>query len=846
MDSKLKLLASYAFKKRKNVPTEFAMGEGLIGQCAVEKERILLANVPDDYIKINSGLGEAKPLNVIVLPVLFEGRLKAVIELASFDPFTQTHQDFLEGLTESIGIVLNTIESNSRTEALLVQSQSLAGELKSQQEVLRNTNEELEEKAILLANQKEEVENKNQEVEEARKALEEKANQLTLTSKYKSEFLANMSHELRTPLNSLQILAHELIANHDGNLTDKQIEFAKTINGCGDDLIQLINDILDLSKIESGYISVDYTPINFLSISKFVESTFNHISEAKHLKFSIEVEENLPEFIETDSQRLNQILKNLLSNSFKFTEKGEVKLKIYRANHNWKASNQNLDKAETVIAFEISDTGIGISKDKQNIIFEAFQQAEGSTSRKYGGTGLGLSISRGLSDLLGGAIELESEVDQGSKFTLFLPLDYSPVTESKEIGGEFKSVVKHGLKSSPKSTFQRSDIDLFFVDEVGDDRTDIKPDDKVLLIAEDDLRFAKIMLDKAHENGIKAVVTTKGNDMIDFINQFHPDAISMDLNMPDTSGWKILDRLKTDLTLRHLPIYIISGEDDRNNGMKRGARNFLVKPVKEEALKNMFADIHDFTNKKVKSLLVVDDNEQELSSIVQAVENKDIEIFTAKTAKEAVNLIREKFFDCVILDLVLPDADGLDIIKELENDKSDMETALIVYSAKDINKKEKVRLNRFANRIILKSAHSLDQLVDQTSLFLHRVHKDLPVKMKDIIENIHMSEDVLIGKKVLIVDDDVRNLFALTTALERFGLTVLSAESGKEAIHNLEKEKNIDIVLMDIMMPEMDGYETMKKIRSDKANKDLTIIAVTAKAMKATGRNALNREHLIT
>ncbi len=839
MDSKLNLIASYAYVKRKNSPTQYSMGEGLIGQVAVEKERMLLTNVPKDYIRISSGLGDARPQNVIILPVLFEDQLKAVIELASLDTFSQTHLDFLEGLTESIGIVLNTIESNSRTEELLVQSQSLASELKSQQEVLKMTNEELEEKAVLLANQKSEVEIKNQEVEEARKALEEKADQLALTSKYKSEFLANMSHELRTPLNSLQILANELISNRDGNLTDKQIQFAKTINACGDDLIQLINDILDLSKIESGYISVDYSPISFSEISRFVESTFNPISEAKHLNFTIEMDQSLPDQIETDSQRLNQILKNLLSNSFKFTEKGEVSLKIYKAN-NWRTNSASLEKAETVIAFEIADTGIGISKEKQNIIFEAFQQAEGSTSRKYGGTGLGLSISRGLSDLLGGTIELESETNMGSKFTLFLPLKFIPQSEIEEIEIDSSetadkvapAVVKTGLKSSPSSTFNRSDIDLFFVDEVGDDRTDIKPDDKVLLIAEDNLTFAKIMLDQAHENGVKAIVTTKGNDVIDFINQFHPDAITMDINMPDTSGWKILDRLKTDFNFRHIPVYVISGEDDRYNGLKRGARDFLVKPVKNESLTYLFKDIHSLKDKKVKNLLIVDDNETELNMVAKAVKAADIEIITAKTAKDAINLISKHSFDCIILDLVLPDADGLDIVKEMENYISGHSTPVIIHSARDISKKQKSGLNRFPHKIITKSASSVDQVVDQAALFLHRIHKQLPKDMRDRIETYHMKEDVLIGKNVLIVDDDVRNLFALTTALERFGLNVTSAESGQEAIDILDRSKNIDIVLMDIMMPEMDGYETMKNIRKGNKHKDLTIIAVTAKAMK--------------
>jgi len=835
MNSKLNLIASYAYIKRKDSPTQYAMGEGLIGQVAIEKERILLSNVPKDYIRINSGLGDAKPKDVIILPVLFEGQLKAVIELASLDTFSQTHLDFLEGLTESIGIVLNTIESNSRTEELLVQSQSLAGELKSQQEVLKNTNEELEEKAILLANQKEEVELKNQEVEVARKALEEKADQLTLTSKYKSEFLANMSHELRTPLNSLQILANELISNRDGNLSDKQIQFAKTINACGDDLIQLINDILDLSKIESGYISVDYNPISFAEISRFVESTFNPISEAKHLRFNISIDTDLPELIETDSQRLNQILKNLLSNSFKFTEKGQVGLKIYKANTNWKTKNSSLDNAETVIAFEISDTGIGISKEKQNIIFEAFQQAEGSTSRKYGGTGLGLSISRGLSDLLGGSIELESETNVGSKFTLFLPLKFIQTSEAESIEvneDDTTKTSKSGLKSLPAANFNRSDIDLFFVDEVGDDRTDIKPDDKVLLIAEDNLTFAKIMLDQAHENGIKAIVTTKGNDVIDFINQFNPDAITMDLNMPDTSGWKILDRLKTDFNLRHIPVYIISGEDERNKGLKRGARNFLLKPVKSDSLTHLFNDIHNFKDKKIKNLLVVDDNETELEMVLDAVGGTDIAVSAARTVKEAINFIKETTFDCIILDLKLPDADGLDIISDLENNIAGHDTAIIVHSAGDVNKTQRVKLNRFAHRIITKSANSMDQLIDQTALFMHRIHKELPEQMREKIETYYLKEDVLINKKVLIVDDDVRNLFALTTALERFGLDTITAESGQEAIDILDHNNRIDIVLMDIMMPEMDGYETMKNIRKEAKHKDLTIIAVTAKAMK--------------
>src|SRR5438477_9552995 len=477
-EQKLKLFAAYAYGEEVRREKEFTLGEGLVGQCALEKRRILLSSVPKNYFKIGSGLGKASPANLIVLPVLFEKEIKAVIELASFDSFSETHLDFLSQLTESIGIVLNTIEANSRTEGLLEQSQSLTEEL-------RRANEELQDKAHLLVKQKEEVEGKNKEVEEARRSLEEKAEQLQLTSKYKSEFIANMSHELRTPLNSLLILAQQLYENHDGNLNEKQVSYAKTIHSCGDDLIQLINDILDLSKIESGYISTDFVKLQFHEITSFVETTFKHISENKNLRFSIDVDEKLPESLETDAQRLNQILKNLLSNSFKFTEKGEVKLRIYEANHNWKPGNQNLDNAKRVVAFEIKDTGIGIPKDKQNIIFEAFQQAEGSTSRKYGGTGLGLSISRGLADLLGGSIELSSEVGAGSKFALFLPIEYNPVITRREKQTSRK-VSEYKLAESPGSNDEialqsvptikvSDDLDVLneIINEVGDDRKTI-------------------------------------------------------------------------------------------------------------------------------------------------------------------------------------------------------------------------------------------------------------------------------------------------------------------------------------------------------------------------------------
>src|SRR5690606_13695611 len=563
-DPRVKLFAAYAFGEEVDSSLEFALGEGLVGQCALEKERILISNVPKNFIKISSGLGKAVPVNLVVLPVLFEKEIKAVIELASFESFSETHLDFLSQLTESIGIVLNTIEANTRTESLLVQSQSLTEEL-------RRTNEELQDKAHLLVKQKEEVEDKNREVEEARLSLEEKAEQLQLTSKYKSEFLANMSHELRTPLNSLLILAQQLYENHDGNLNEKQVSYAKTIHSCGDDLIQLINDILDLSKIESGYISTDFVKLQFHEITTFVETTFKHISDNKNLLIKIELEEKLTHSLKPDAQRLNQVLKNLLSNAFKFTEKGEVKLRIYEAERNWRQSVPTLEAASRVVAFEIRDTGIGISKDKQNIIFEAFQQAEGSTSRKYGGTGLGLSISRGLADLLGGSIELTSEVGQGSVFTLFLPIDYNPALNKREKQSVLKiseyklaegASIDTALQSVPTiKVNETKDLEALneIINEVGDDRNNIASDDKVVLVIEDDIRFGKIMIEKAHEMNLKVVMATGFADVFDLVNKYNPIAVTLDVKLPDASGWRILDLFKNDINFRHIPVHLISG-----------------------------------------------------------------------------------------------------------------------------------------------------------------------------------------------------------------------------------------------------------------------------------------------
>ena len=846
-NTKLKLFAAYAYKEEKNIPKEFEIGEGLVGQCAFEKERILLKNVPQGYVKISSGLGKAKPANLIILPVLFENDVKAVIELASLDTFSETHLDFLSQLTESIGIVLNTIETNSRTEELLAQSQSLAGELKTQQEELRRTNDELQDKALLLVKQKDEVEAKNKEVEEARKSLEEKAEQLTLTSKYKSEFLANMSHELRTPLNSLLILAQQLYENAEGNLNEKQIRYAKTIHSCGDDLIQLINDILDLSKIESGFISTNISTVRISEIASFVETTFKPISEARNLRFRIDTDYSLPSSMETDIQRLNQILKNLLSNAFKFTEKGEVCLKITEAHNTWKPGNINLDKAKKVIAFSITDTGIGIPQEKQSIIFEAFQQAEGSTSRKYGGTGLGLSISRGLAELLGGTIELESQAGYGSTFTLYLPIDSVPPIDPRNApqsiqaiqhlqmesknSGEINSLLGN-LRITNDGIESRSlDIVSEMINDTGDDRSNILPDDKVVMVVEDDLRFGKIVIDKAHEYNLKVIVATNYLEVFDFINRFAPIAITLDVKLPEASGWKVIDLLRNDLTYRHIPIHVISGEENRMLALKRGARSFLLKPLDNDILNELFDDIVSNSTKRTKHLLVVEDNELDSSQIAKMHQEDSVAVTIASTGKEAIDLVKNNEFDCIILDYTLPDISGTDLIHEVSRSKKKL-TPVIVYSAKDFNKIELNNVNQNASSLVVKGVNSIEHLLEETVSHLHINHKDLSPEKKRIIENIRNKEDILTGKNILVVDDDVRNLFALTTVFERFNINVVTAESGKEAINILNENPKIEMVLMDIMMPEMDGYETTQKIRREHKNSSLPIIAVTAKAMK--------------
>jgi HAMP domain-containing protein/CheY-like chemotaxis protein/signal transduction histidine kinase len=850
----LKLLASYAFKERKNVSSGFHLGEGLVGQAALEKQRILLTNVPPDYVQIASGLGQATPLNIIVLPVLFEGEVKAVMELASFERFNKTHLAFLEQLTESIGIVLNTIEANSRTEELLKQSQGLARELQSQQEELQQTNEELEEKAKLLASQNAEVERKNKEVEQARRALEEKAEQLALTSKYKSEFLANMSHELRTPLNSLLILANQLGDNPDGNLTPRQIEFARTIHSSGQDLLVLINDILDLSKIESGTVTVEVGDLTFSDLTGLVARTFKHVAESRHLDFHIEADPALPRTIQTDTKRLQQVLKNLLANAFKFTEKGSATLRIRPATGGWSPDQQILNQARSVIAFEVTDTGIGIPAEKQQIVFEAFQQAMGGTSRKYGGTGLGLAISREISRLLGGELKLEkSAPGEGSTFVLYVPQSYTPgprprasAASSAASAGAARLPARgaESLHRPITPAVTRSEIVLspsepLPSEDFADDREDIKPGDRVLLIVEDDLAFSRFLYDLAHEKGFKALVTSRGVNALALARELKPSAITLDISLPDIDGWRVLERLKEDAGTRHIPIHFISVADEPERALKQGALGFLHKPADRTALVAAFDTLRDFVERRVKRLLVLEDDEIQRNSILELVGNGDVEAVPVASGEEALRALETEHFDCMVLDLLLPDMPGLELLQRIKKQPQLRSLPIVVYTGKDLGRDEERELQRLAQTIILKDVRSPERLLDETALFLHRNAANLPDHKRQMIEKLHQSDTLLAGKKVLLVDDDVRNIFAMTSVLERHTMEVLPAETGHDALDLLEKHPEVDVVLMDIMLPEMDGYETTRQIRQVPAFKDLPVIALTAKAMKGDREKCL-------
>ncbi len=830
----LHLLAAHAGDGAYPHPQVLQFGESLVGQCAMDKRQRLVADIPPDAVPISSALLRVVPRNLVVLPVLFENQVKAVIELASLSSFTTSQMTFLEQLTDSIGIVLNSIEATMQTEGLLKQSQQLAGELQAQQRELQQTNEQLEQKAQQLAERNVEVERKNQEIEQARRALEEKATELALTSKYKSEFLANMSHELRTPLNSILILGQQLTENPDGNLTGKQVEFARTIHGAGTDLLNLISDILDLSKIESGTVTVDAEEILTSNLLETVGRPFRHEAENRQLSFKIDVDPNLARSIVTDSKRLQQVLKNLLSNAFKFTAEGGVRMEVAAVAGGWSADHPVLNSAPAVIAFEVSDTGIGIPLEKQKLIFEAFQQADAGTSRKYGGTGLGLAISRELASLLGGEIHLKSAPGKGSTFTLYLPLNYSGPTVAP------RAQVAPGYTGAPAlQAAVQANMSERANEPLPDDRLNLEPGDTILLIVEDDPHYARVLIDLARDKGFKVLIATRGTEALDLAKQYQPAAVSLDVFLPDMLGWTVLSQLKHNPLTRHIPVQIITLDEDRQHALARGAFSFVNKPTTTEGVSAALAQIKEYAKPRRKRLLIVEDNAAEQLSIRELLDHNDIEIVATDTGAGALSVLRDHPCDCVVLDLRLPDMSGFEVLEQIRNDDELSAVPVVVFTGRELSAEEDAELHTMARSIVVKGVESPERLLDETSLFLHRVITELPAEKQRMLEKLNSSDEDLIGKTVLLVDDDARNIFALSSVLERRGMKVLTATTGSEAVALVESNPAIAIVLMDIMMPQMDGYQTIGAIRQYPSLSRLPIIALTAKAMKGDREKCL-------
>ena len=847
----LRLIASYGYRSSKSVMRTCAFGETLVGQAAVEKQTILLSDPPRDYITIASGLGEARPASIIVMPVLFEEQVLGVIELASFQPFSDINRTFLNQLMGTIGVVLNTIIANMRTEELLAQSQRLAQELQSQseelqaqQEELKRSNAELEAQAKslteseeLLHQQQQELQQTNREIEAARRGLEEKAEQLALSSKYKSEFLANMSHELRTPLNSVLILAKMLADNPEGNLTDKQRQSARTIHAGGSDLLSLISDILDLSKVEAGRMDVNAADIRVGDIRDYVDLTFRPVASEKSLSFDIDIADNAPPVVTTDEQRLQQVLKNLLSNAFKFTKRGGVTLKIGPAPPNITYVQETLRQASSVVAFSVSDTGIGVAPDKLRLIFEAFQQADGTTSRKYGGTGLGLSISREIARLLGAEIRVESAPGEGSTFTLYLPAQYRPVEEmviasAGSADGDDPDHETRVLAASSSVAPMLADPPLLG-DAGQDDRDQLQAGDRVLLVVVDGPDRASIALTEGRAQGFKVLVAMREEFGLELARQFRPDAIVLDLESNLSDGLTLLVRLKHEGDTRHIPVGIIAGGAHRQQALGAGALAHIEPPLTGPVLASALRDMAAFIDRSVRHVLLVDDDPVMRGSVTELLgSGEDVRVTAVGSGEAALAELAREHFDCMVLDLGLPEMTGFALMEKLKKQRRFRSLPVIVFTGREFSHEDERQLRRYAQSIIIKDARSLERLLDETALFLHRPEVTMPVEQRQMIEALHRTDAIFENQKILIVDDDVRNVYALTSALESHGMEIVFAENGKEGIERLVQNPDAALVLMDVMMPEMDGYETTRAIRGMEGFERLPIIALTAKAMK--------------
>ncbi len=849
-EQELRMTGSYAFTRRKQLGNVIRPGEGLVGQAALEREIISVTDLPEDYTRIASAIGDTIPRNVVVMPLKHAGTLTGIIELGTVRELSDQAIDFLHTVAENISIALDSATARKQMEALLTRTQQQTEDLRAgqeelrqtneelaeqtgalraseeklqaQQEELRQTNEELQEQTRLLGEQKTSIQNKNRELETARKLIEEKARDLEMSSKYKSEFLANMSHELRTPLNSILLLSKMLAENKAGRLTQKQTEFARTINSSGTELMELINEILDLSKIESGKFEIHNEAISLKEFTRRMERHFKHLAQQKNIAFSITISPESPEEICTDRQRLEQIIKNLLSNAFKFTTEGQITLSVGRPAPQTRLPAGN--HPEKTIAFNVSDTGTGISVDNHKNIFEAFQQADGTTSRKYGGTGLGLAISRELAGRLGGDIHLESEPGQGSTFTLFLPENTRQENSAPAPDTARQPIVT--MQPEPVQSKPSTEPEL-----IPDDRKKISPGDKAILIVEDDPNFAKTLCELSRERDFRVLVAGDGETGLHFADYYRPSAVILDIDLPGMDGWEVMARLKENAETRHIPVHFISGYDKEIDARKMGAIGYITKPVTMSAIDTAFEKIESMLARKVKTLLVIEDNDPQRKSIVELIGDGDVKTTEAANGNDAYALLKKKAFDCMILDLGLPDISGVDFLKKIKDDDTIPYIPVIVYTGKELTGREESMINQYAEKLIIKGTKSAEKLINESTLFLHRIEQDLPLQKRRILQLMHDKETAFHNKTVLIVDDDMRNVYALSNVLEDKGIKTIVAKDGKDGLNRLKESDGVDLVLMDIMMPEMDGYEAMQNIRKDSAYRHLPVIALTAKAM---------------
>jgi signal transduction histidine kinase/DNA-binding response OmpR family regulator/HAMP domain-containing protein len=850
----LRLRASYAYTPSEEKSKRFLLGEGLVGQAALEKKSIIMNQVPDGYIRVSSGLGEQTPETIAVVPFIYNDSVKAVLELGTFTGFSELEISFLENVGEKLAVAINGAQARhqlqealaittQQTDILQSQQDELKAaneeleeqtqrlrtseeELQTNQDQLMTTNEQLEEKNRSLNQQKEKIEQANEDLKLSRMEIKRKAEEVARASKYKSEFLANMSHELRTPLNSLLLLAQTLVANSKGNLHEDDIESIRVIWKSGKDLLNLINDILDLSKIEAGQMLLNQEDIILAELLQELKSTFRHLAEEKGLVLDFIQEEEAPKVIRSDRKRVDQILKNLLSNAVKFTQHGEITVSVSFCSASVAASNTMSHPVSNTnsIAISVQDSGIGIPLDKQEIIFEAFQQADGSTARKYGGTGLGLSISKELAGLLGGKIAMKSVEGEGTIFTLYLPC----------AGPNKEDMVWQAGQPDEEVTGGEEEKLVY----PADDRESTQAGDQVILVIEDDAHFVDVLIRQCHEKGLKCIATPNGGDGLQLVERYLPTAIILDLKLPDISGWEVLEALKTQIELRHIPVHIISAADIGHfDARNKGVMDTLQKPVSLEQLEVAFLNIRENSRQAVRKLLVADQDAAQREAIVTLVGNNDVQSNEAGSGQEVVDRLERDHYDCLVMGLDFPDMTGRALLQVLKDAQMSL-PPVIIYTDRKLSREETAELRQYAGSIIIKGAMSEERLLDEASLFLHRMISELPEAKQRMIRNLHEDDAIFQGKRILLVDDDMRNVFALAKVLHDKGMQTVKAEDGIRALEVLSQEE-FDLVLMDIMMPVMDGYQTIEKIREQPQYEELPIIALTAKAMQDDRRRCL-------